>query len=122
MPEKPSGRPDEEPIEIGPEDFDILELEEETVTEKERIFEDVEFTEITKKKGKKEIRSSSPDRKIMFLKEGTPLPLPGRKHKVRIVEDTDPGKPKEGKYIVEIVMDEKEMAERMVNHAEEAQK
>ena len=73
--------------------------------EKEHIIEGVVFGEITKKDGSKEFRSSAPDRKIMILKTFSQIPEAGKSYRVRVIEDTKPEDPMEGKMIVEITLD-----------------
>lgn len=109
MPEKMSFKP-----ETGPKQ------EAETKEGQEQTFEGVVFSELEKravKSPEKEYRSSDPDRKIMILKEGSIKPEPGRPYKVRVVEDTKPEDPTQGKLYVEIVAHD-ESFERIESIAE----
>ena len=88
--------------------------------EKENLFDGVIFTEATRSRGWTEYRSSAPDRKIMILSPDSARPQEGRDYKVRVVEDTNPENPMEGKLIVEIIIDPEEQKRRAVELAEEA--
>lgn len=61
------------------------------------------FTELEKKGGKKEYRSSAPGRKIIMLSDSSVPPSPGFPYRVRVVEDTNPEDPESGKLVVEII-------------------
>lgn len=72
--------------------------------ENQGFLEGVVFEEIANPKtGKKEYRSSAPGRKIVVLESPEFQPESGKPYRVRVVEDTKPEDPLNGKLIVEIV-------------------
>ncbi|MBI2054224.1 MAG: hypothetical protein HYT36_02735 [Candidatus Staskawiczbacteria bacterium] len=93
--------PSEQPKDQTPEE--ALEVEEVLEAEPhEPIIDGIVFTEVKKKKGGVEYRSSDPKRKIIMLSESSEKPKPNKPYKVKIIEDTDPGDPNKGKLIGEI--------------------
>ncbi|OGZ68602.1 MAG: hypothetical protein A3C50_04180 [Candidatus Staskawiczbacteria bacterium RIFCSPHIGHO2_02_FULL_43_16] len=91
--EQPKDQVSEEALEVE----EVLEAE-----PYEPIMDGIVFTEVKKKKGGVEYRSSDPTRKIIMLSESSEKPKPNRPYKVKIIEDTDPGDPNKGKLIGEI--------------------
>lgn len=55
------------------------------------------------KAGQFDYRSSSPDRKIIILEPSSPKPQLDKPYRVKIIKDTDPGDPMNGKFLAEIV-------------------
>ena len=91
--EQPKDQVSEEALEVE----EVLEAE-----PYEPIMDGIVFTEVKKKKGGVEYRSSDTTRKIIMLSESSEKPKPNRPYKVKIIEDTDPGDPNKGKLIGEI--------------------
>lgn len=87
------------------------EITTETQEREPQIFRGIVFTAHDKRDGtklKKEYRSSAKDRKIAQLIKESPKPEPGKPYKVRVVEDTMPEDPMQGKFYVEIIPDPEE--------------
>lgn len=92
-PKKPEKEPKSEPSEKG-------------------IIEDVIFKASNiKPDGSREFKSSAPDRKIIILKNPPVNFEAGKPHRVRVVEDTNPADPMEGKMIVEFMLGPEEERE-----------
>ncbi len=67
------------------------------------ILQDIVFDEQVRRDGKKEYRSTDPERKIVLLAKSSKKPRPGVPYHVKIVEDTNPADPLSGKFLVEII-------------------
>src|SRR3989344_6801318 len=102
MPE-PSEQPKDQMSEEDLEVKEVLEAE-----PYEPIMDGIVFTEVKKKKGGVEYRSSDPTRKIIMLSESSEKPKPNKPYKVKIIEDTNPGDPNKGKLIGEIYYESKD--------------
>jgi MoxR-like ATPase len=73
----------------------------------ENFFEEIVFEKRSKPNGQFEYRSSAPGRKIIFLeKDQGVIPEEGQVYKVKIIKDTDPENPNNGKMIGRIVLDD----------------
>lgn len=72
-----------------------------------KIFEHVTFIDgRTRSGGGPVLKSSDPGRKIIVALS-PPYPEPGRRYRVRVVEDTKPEDPNSGQYVVEILNEER---------------